>query len=275
MGRPDTTDDRVREIEAALAKSRRYAGVAPSAVRRVAHRALLAANGDLTDAIKRTKRGLHEIHGAYLPGDTPNYAALLRRLRVATDSGDATAVSDALRAAMTVHASTRERLPHLDEFYAEVFRRVPAPTAVRDLAGGLNPLAVPWMRLPPSTPYLASDIDRRQVEFVDRALTTLGVPHRCEVLDLLDQPVTEPVDLTLLLKSVPCLERQKAGAGWDLIDAVNSPTIVVTFPTRSLGRRSKGMFQTHSAAFEGRMRERPWRVERFEIANELSYVVWK
>jgi 16S rRNA (guanine(1405)-N(7))-methyltransferase len=275
MGSPETADDRLRTVEAALTKSRRYAAVTPATVRRVAGKALLATHGDVSEAIKRTKRGLHEIYGAYLPTSAPNYDAMLRKVRAAVAGGDDHAVRDALGSAMAVHASTRERLPHLSRFYQEIFSRVPAPATIRDLACGFNPLAVPWMPLPPAATYIASDIDTRQVEFIDQVLSALGVPHRAGVLDLIDQPVTEPVDLTLLLKTVPCLERQQAGAGWGLLDAVNSPTIVVTFPTKSLGQRSKGMFQTYSAAFDSHVDTRSWAVERVEIPNELIYVVRK
>jgi 16S rRNA (guanine(1405)-N(7))-methyltransferase len=275
MDSTEASDDRLRAVEAELARSRRYGSVAPGTLRRAAHKGLAAANGDVADAVKRAKRSLHEIYGAYLPGNPPSYGTLLRRLRAAVDADDRDQTLAALRTAMAVHASTRERLPHLSAFYREIFSRVPPPTAIRDLACGLNPLAVPWMGLPASITYLASDIDIRQIGFVAEALTALGVPHRAEVLDLVDQPVCEPVDLTLLLKTVPCLERQRPGAGWALIGAVNSPFVVVTFPTRSLGQRSKGMFQTYSAAFEARARQEAWQVEQAEIPGELIYVVRK
>lgn len=273
MGRAEAADDRVQAVEAAVAKSRRYAAIAPGTVRRLAGKALQATQGDVGEAVKRTKRGLHEIYGAYLPPSAPNYEAMLRKLRAAVAAADEPAVQAALRSAMAVHASTRERLPHLAEFYREVFGRVGPVATVRDLACGFNPLAVPWMGLPPAATYLASDIDTRQIEFVDEVLTVLGVPHRAEVVDLVDRPVTEPADVTLLLKTVPCLERQQSGAGWALLAAVNSPTIVLTFPTKSLGQRSKGMFQTYSAAVASHVDSAQWSVEQLEIPNELIYVL--
>jgi 16S rRNA (guanine(1405)-N(7))-methyltransferase len=275
MGNPEGADERLRQVEAAVAKSRRYAGLAPGTVRRVALRALVSAQGNVAEATKRTKRGLHEIYGAYLPGSEPNYQALLRSLRAAVASGGEQAIRDALSSAMAAHASTRERLPYLGSFYKEIFSRVPAPATVRDLACGLNPLAVPWMGLPPSSVYLACDIGEPLVRFVGDVLAVLEVPHRAEVSDLVDEPASEPADLTLLLKTVPCLERQRAGAGWELIDAVGSPTVVITFPTRSLGQRSKGMFQTYSAAFDAHAREHGWDYEQIEIPNELIYIVRK
>ncbi|MEV0330383.1 Rmt family 16S rRNA (guanine(1405)-N(7))-methyltransferase [Micromonospora echinospora] len=268
-------EDRIAQVEQAITKSRRYQTVAPATVRRLARAALVAARGDVPDAVKRTKRGLHEIYGAFLPPSPPNYAALLRQLDSAVDAGDDEAVRAALRRAMSVHVSTRERLPHLAEFYQEIFRHVPQPNTLRDLACGLNPLAAPWMGLSDQTVYVASDIDARLIDFVDAALTRLGVAHRTSVVDLLEDRLDEPTDVTLLLKTLPCLETQRRGSGWEVIDIVNSPIIVVTFPTKSLGQRSKGMFQNYSQSFESQARERSCRIQRLEIGNELIYVIQK
>jgi 16S rRNA (guanine(1405)-N(7))-methyltransferase len=265
----------LRSVQEALARSRRYAAVGPVTVRRMAAKALISAEGDVPEAIKRTKRGLHEIFGAFLPGRPPHYERMAQDLAAAAASGSDGAVRDALSSAMAVHASTRERLPHLAAFYEMIFSRIKPPATIRDLACGFNPLALPWMALSQPVTYLASDIDSRLIGFIQAALTALGIDHRAAVTDLIDQPVTDHADLTLLMKTVPCLERQQAGAAWDLIDAVNSPTVVVTFPTRSLGHQPKGMFQSYSAAFEAELGRRGWQAEQAEIPGELIYVVSK
>lgn len=275
MTTPAADDERVAAIELALGKSRRYQTVTPATVRRLARAALVSAQGDMADAVKRTKRGLHEIYGAFLPTHPPNYPALLRQLHAATADGDPEAVQAALRRAMSVHASTRERLPRLADFYREVFDRIPRPAVIRDLACGLNPLAVAWMALPASATYIASDIDGRLVNFVAEALTALGVTHRTGVLDVIEEPLDEPADVTLLLKTLTSLEAQQRGVGMQIIESINSPTIVVTFPTRSLGARSKGMFQTYSTAFETQSRDRSWDLQRLEVGSELIYIVRK
>jgi 16S rRNA (guanine(1405)-N(7))-methyltransferase len=275
MTTPATDDPRMDEIERAITKSRRYQTVAPATVRRLARSALVSARGDMTDAVKRTKRGLHEIYGAFLPHGPPNYPALLKQLDAAVAEGDSPAVRAALSRAMSVHTSTRERLPKLADFYREVFRQIPPPATIRDLACGLNPLAVPWMGFPPETVYIASDIDARLIAFVGAALSKLGVEHKAEVVDLIAAPLDERTDVTLVLKTLPCLETQQRGTGWATIDMVNSPIVVVTFPTKSLGQRSKGMFQTYSTGFESQADERSYDIERLEIGNELIYIIKK
>lgn len=275
MTTPATDDPRIDEIEQAITKSRRYQTVAPTIVRRLARSALVSARGDMADAVKRTKRGLHEIYGAFLPAGPPNYPALLRQLDAAVAQGDDSAVRAALSRAMSVHSSTRERLPQLADFYREIFRHIPPPATIRDLACGLNPLAAPWMELLPETVYIASDIDARLVDFVAAVLSKLDVKHRVEVIDLLAAPLDEPADVTLLLKTLPCLETQQRGTGWEIIDNINSSVVVITFPTKSLGQRSKGMFQTYSTSFESQANERSCDVQRLEIGNELIYVIKK
>ncbi|SHG12168.1 class I SAM-dependent methyltransferase [Streptoalloteichus hindustanus] len=273
-GPADAEDPRLAEVMAAVRSSRRYQSVAPETVRRLAANALVASRGDLAEAVKRTKRSLHEVFGAYLPSP-PKYDALLRQLRDAVDAGDDEAVRAVLHRAMSTHASTRERLPILEEFYREVFARLDAPTSVRDLACGMNPLAAPWMPGSDAFTYHASDIDTRLTEFLAAALETLGVAHDVRVRDLMTGVGEVATDVTLLLKTLPCIEAQGRGQGWDLIDAIRSPVVVVSFPTKSLGQRSKGMFNTYSANFGAWLENRPHDVEQVEFRNELVYFVRK
>lgn len=268
-------DGRIDEIMAAVRTSRRYTSVADQTIRRLATAALTAANGNIGEAVKRTKRGLHEIFGAYLPAP-PKYQGLLRRLDAAVQAGEQAEIRAVLSSAMSSHASTRERLPILDEFYAEIFARLPAPPrTIRDLACGLNPLTTPWMPLGEGTEYFASDIDLRLIDFLDSALRTLGIEHRATVRDLVADPDPQPTDVTLLLKTVPCLESQRRNHGWEMIEAINSPLVVVSFPTKTLGQRSKGMFNTYSNAFNRWVADRPWQIQQIEFSNELVYVVDK
>ena len=265
-------EEKLAKVLVAVRDSARYASVADDTVRRIATASLAAARGDVADAVKRTKRGLHEIFGAYLPS-TPRYEKMLGLLHEAQGRDQ---IRDVLTRTMSSHASTKERLPILDEFYGAIFERLPEPPKViADLACGMNPLTVEWMPAGEDVLYRASDIDSRLMAFLDEALTVLGVPHEVAVHDLLTGPDPAPADVTLLLKAVPCIETQQKQLGWGLIDAINSPVVVVSFPTKSLGQRSKGMYRTYSSGFAAHAEGRPWQVEELEFGNELVYVVQK
>lgn len=253
---------------AAVLASRRYRSLHPPLVRRVA-RAQAAVAGGPAELVKRTKRALHQIFGAYLP-TPPRYERLLGQLRGA--SGDAD-VRSVLRRAMAQHASTRERLDHLEPFYEALAARVGTPRSVLDVACGLGPLALPWWGLPAGTEIHAWDIDTALVAFVGACLERLGLRARTAAVDLLDPPAWPVTEVALVLKTLPCLEQQAPGAGQALLAAIPAPRLVVSFPTRSLGGRRKGMGGSYARQFEALLAARGWSADAFESGPELVYVV--
>lgn len=256
-------------IVSAVAASRRYRGVAPVVVRRLAQEEAPKARNN-QDWEKRVKRRLHQIFGAYV--DRTDYARVLQRLQDAADDAARRAVC---RDALAAHASTRERLPILEAFYQEIFNRTGPVTSVLDIGCGLNPLAIPWMALRPAAHYLALDIDLELVAFLDAALSVFDVRGQARVSDVVAETPPEVCDLALLLKTVPCLEQQRAGVGRALLAGLNARWVVVTYPTRSLGGHSKGMARTYRESFARLAAGTPWRWEAFELPGELGFVVNK
>jgi 16S rRNA (guanine(1405)-N(7))-methyltransferase len=49
-----------------------------------------------------------------------------------------------------------------------------------------------------------------------------------------------------LLKSAPCLERQESGSVARLLRAVGARRVVVSYPTKSLSGREKGMTENYA-----------------------------
>src|SRR5690242_20141061 len=91
-------------------ESSKYRAIAPEFVRKIAAEELRKFP-KTKEAIKATKNRLHQVAGAYLTSP-PNYATWLERLTAAHDPDERREVC---RALMQTHASTRERLPILDE----------------------------------------------------------------------------------------------------------------------------------------------------------------
>jgi len=264
-----SSDEVVAEVVTAVLASRRYRSLHPPLVRRVAGAEAAAARSP-AELVKRTKRALHQIFGAYLP-TPPRYERLLAELRAASGEAD---TRTALRRAMAQHASTRERLDHLESFYAALAARVGTPRSLLDVACGLQPLALPWWGLPAGAEIHAWDIDVALVEFVGASLEQLGLSARAAAVDLLAPPAAWPVtEVALVLKTLPCLEQQAPGAGEALLAAIPAPRLVVSFPTRSLGGRHKGMGGTYARRFEALLAARSWSAEAFEAGPELVYVV--
>lgn len=257
-------------LVASLASSKKYRYVSPRTLERVAREALRDERMRLGPATKLARRRLHQLYGAYA-GTQPAYARLFRALE--EHPPDDAARRRALERILSHHASTRERLPYLAGFYDAVWRAVPKPRRILDLACGLNPLCFPWMDLPPEVEYHALDIDRAALDLVGRFFDLLGITHQEHEWDLIEGPPRIEADLALLLKAVPCLERQRRGAAAALIDALPVERVLVSFPTHSLGGRSKAMERNYSRDIEDEASRRNWTLERLPIEAELVFVV--
>lgn len=249
-------------------RSARYRDVDPAMLERLAAEELPRAR-NVDDAVKRVKRRLHQAVGAFRgAGRRPALAAAWNgRL---DDPGFRAACADAMRG----HASTRERLPHLDTFYADIWSLTGRPRRLLDLGCGLNPLALPWMGLGAAT-YEAVDADERPLATVRAFLALAGQPHRVTHRDLVAAPVTDPADVALLLKLVTTLDRQDRTAAARLVRSLEVAHAVVSFTTRTLGGRSRGMERTYRDRLArlvedvGRVAE----VREASVASELVFVL--
>jgi 16S rRNA (guanine(1405)-N(7))-methyltransferase len=173
------------------------------------------------------------------------------------------------------HASTRERLPILDQFYATVLAGLPPPRTVLDLACGLNPLSIPWMPLAENAEYYAVDIYEDMIGFLGDFMALVGCEGYPRTGDVLQGSLEQRVDLALLLKAIPCLEQVDGAAGLRLLDVIHADHLLVSFPVRALGGGQKGMAGNYEAHFRDLIAGRPWTVRRFEFATELAFLVSK
>jgi 16S rRNA (guanine(1405)-N(7))-methyltransferase len=272
-------DETLERLVAAVREGAKYREIAPGLVRAVGARELAKGRG-LREAVKATRNKLHQAVGAYLDGE-PRYDRWLPDLAAAYNTGNLAEIRRASMAVMRHHASTRERLPILDEFYGAIFRRLPPIRRVLDVACGLNPLALPWMSLAANAEYLACDVDAAMVSFLNEAFALAPIsagypPQRvATVRDIVADPPTEPADLALVLKAIPCLEQLDKAAGSRLLDALNAPYLLVSFPARSLGGRQRGMVNHYSAHFAELVAGRDWTVEELTFGSEVAFLVTK
>lgn len=255
------------ELVAAVLNSAKYRHVAPALVRAIGEQEL-AKRRNGKEAIKATKNKLHQTVGAYWTGEQA-YARWLAELQIG--AGDPAPLRTTCRTIMRQHASTRERLALLEEFYPTIFADLPPIRTVLDLACGLNPLTIPWMPLAPAATYYACDVDGAQMAFLQEALPLLGVQSHAAVCNLL-QPCSFPTtDVALLLKTIPCLEQIDKDIGVRLVTALQAPVIILSYPAQSLGGREKGMAQNYRARFQAMWPEDHWQIQEFSFPTEIVF----
>jgi 16S rRNA (guanine(1405)-N(7))-methyltransferase len=255
-----------------LQASSKYRHVCPALMARIGAREL-AVRKTFKEAVKETKNRLHQIAGAYLDS-RPRYETWLAELSSAQAEG-APAGRAVCRKIMEHHASTRERLPILETFYTTMLAELPPIRCALDVACGLNPLAIPWMPLAPDAAYFACDIHTDQTQFLNRLFPLFGIDGVAETRDVIADPPPQTADLALVLKLLPVLEQQEKGSDLRLLRALKARYLLVSFPTRSLGGRGKGMTENYAARFLAMTATENWALKRFEFATELAFLVAK
>lgn len=261
----------VRQVRAGA----KYATISDELICRIGAREL-AARRTLKEAVKATRNKLHQVAGAY-QSDRPQYDAWLAQL--AAPGTDAAALRAACLDCMAHHASTRERLPILADFYAAILADLPPIRTVLDLACGLNPLAYAWMPLTPTARYQACDIYADLANFLNQffALPAVAAAITGEafVCDLVSGPPAQHVDLALALKIIPPLEQIDRQAGRLLLHALDADFVLVSFPALSLGGRDKRMAQNYEQHFRDLIAGERWPIKRYQFPTELAFLIDK
>lgn len=266
----NAADDLERLVEAVMA-SPRYAALSEELVRSVGARELQKRR-NFKEAVKQTRSKLHQVGAAYQEGNM-QYAAWEQELERLPSSVESTELRAFCLRVMAAHASTRERLPILEAFYQELFDHLPPARSLLDVACGLNPLCLPWMKLEENAQYYACDVYTDMVAFLNRFLAHVGVGGGAQVCDLTARVPDVEVDLALVLKTLPCLEQLDKTITPRLLQGLRAKSIVVSFPAHSLGGRSKGMAQFYERQFLQQVEGLPFKVSALRFKTELAFVL--
>lgn len=254
-------------------ESGKYAEISPDLVRSIGQ-AELGKRQSLKEAVKSTRSKLHQVGSAYQETAIP-YSRWIKDMLGLTPSLENPAAQAWLKSCMRHHASTRERLPILERIYNETLKDVDPVESVLDVACGLNPLSIPWMPLREGFNYQAVDIFSDMTAFLNQYFDHFGIQGKALTADVIQNPPMEPVQLALIMKTIPCLEQLDKQAGIKLLENIRADILLVSFPARSLGGRSKGMVQNYDAHFRDLTAGKEWKIDRFEFPGELVFRVRK
>lgn len=214
---------------AGILASRNFREVCPDTVRRV-FASMLPRYKSLKDADKAARNELHRITGAFMTAEEISAAS---RLASAYAEGDQTA----LRKALMLHSSTRERIDDLGELYDRAFT-AGVPESVCDLACGLNPLAL-WQA--DVKTIRGCDIQGGCARILNGWADVCAIDMAIDCADVVSGYEYPACDMALMMKLLPLLDGQKSGSAEELLRACPAKRMLVTYPTRTLGGRDVGM----------------------------------
>jgi 16S rRNA (guanine(1405)-N(7))-methyltransferase len=267
-------DDLLEQLVEAVLASSRYREVSGELIRDIGSREL-ARRTSLKEAVKAAKNKLHQVGGAYFTG-TMHYGLWLSDLERLVQPGGRVDLLAYLKKIMSHHASTKERLPILGQFYSTILADLPPIHSVLDIACGLHPLALPWMPLVEPVEYYAYDMYQDMIRFLNGFLSLMQVQGQARVCNVVRACPTDKVDVAFVLKTLPCLEQVDRAASFRLLQAIRATYVVVSFPVYSLGGKAKGMEASYEARFRSLVEHHStWSIKRFEFLTELAFLVTK
>jgi 16S rRNA (guanine(1405)-N(7))-methyltransferase len=225
------------------------------------------------DIIQSARTRLHQLTGAYLAPKI-DYAQWLDKFKSLDPNNRLELESTSLQM-MRLHASTFERIEVLPTFFQTTLASISPVKYVLDLACGLNPLSIPWMPLAEDFTYQASDVVSPLVHFLWHYFKLFGIRGNASILDLSYSIPSHPVQLALLMKTIPLMEQIEHGLALKILEGLNAEHILVTYPLRSLGGRKKGMEETYRSQFDSLVAGHDWKIQEFAFPNEVAFLVTK
>jgi len=219
------------------------------------------------------RKKLHNVIAPYL--DSIDYAQEMLNMRAFfQEKPNPEQIKDWAMAIMQKHASTRERLPYLEEFSQTLLEHIGTPNRILDLACALDPLLLPWLDLPAETEFVAYDIHKPRVDFLN-LFFTLTYPNAYTIQqDILLHPPTEPAQVAFFFKESHRFEKRSPGCNRTFFQALPVKLLIVSLPTEDLsGHHSLATYHTQliKAAISGQ----PWEMEQTRVGNELLFLIHK
>lgn len=259
-------------VEAVRAKAS-YAGISIDLIRWLGAQELNKRR-NVKEAARHTRSRLHQAGGAYLE-EKLDLARWQAELEETPREMQDPALQAFCQRLMAAHASSRERLPILDQFFQQTLREIAPLSSILDIGCGLTPLSIPWMPVSKDLVYYGLDIYSGLAEFLSGFLRHVGIAGEVRVYNLLNglAPDMPPVQLAMLLKTVTCLELLDRTVTDRLLDSLQAEYLLVSYPVHSLGGKSKGMLATYERHFADLASRRGWQAKQYLFKTEMAFLV--
>lgn len=269
-----TMDAKHKKLIEAVKRSKKYRDLAlpdDFLVDLIQTEALTATSGAVLEDKFREK--LHNVIAPYL--ETTDYAYETERLLASVES---LKVLDARKAwalsVLQLHASTRERIPYLDEFVGILKEQLGSVHRILDLACALDPLLLPFFEASEQVEFLAYDLHKPRLQFLSVFFSCFYPQAQAIQQDILVQVPCESADCALLLKEAHRLEKRNQGCLSALFTSLNAKCIVVSLPSQDLtGHHS--LLSYHRALIDRAIQGRNWDLQTAQAGPETLYFIRK
>jgi 16S rRNA (guanine(1405)-N(7))-methyltransferase len=250
------------ELIESIKKSRKYKNISEEVIKsRVEEYVAKNKNFDERLALKEIKTALHKTHGSFRFQD--------KKLDELLNKKDFISILDSNR-------STKERLLEYDSIYEKIFAITGEPMSILDLGCGLNPCSIPLMKLDSLLEYYAYDINKSEMEFLNKFFEAFNINGAAQTSDLTRieniQKLPE-ADICFMFKLVDILEKDGHKYSEEMIKVLSKKCefIIGSFATKTISGR-KMMF-AERGWIERMLQRIGMKFEKIVFDPEIFYVI--
>ena len=175
---------------------------------------------------------------------------------------------------LNTHRSTKERL----DIYEDLYRKLPEFNSILDLACGLNPFSLLFLKIL-NFKYYAYDLECQELNLIKEYFKTIKnnfseFDFEVKEINLFEETPKIKTDLAFIFKFFDLLEtRNQYKLAEKIISEINSNHIIVSFSTRTLS--GKLMNHPNRKWFELMLERLDLKFKIFKYENEIFYFIEK
>jgi 16S rRNA (guanine(1405)-N(7))-methyltransferase len=273
MSKHSLSEPEIEDLVNTLVESKKYAslGLPKETVRDLILQEL-PRHKQVKQAVQVVRKKLHNIVAPYL-GD-PDYLQSEIMLTRLHQGKNQELVKEYCLEILDQHASTKERLSILDEFYPRLFEVTGLPNTILDLACGLHPFGLPWMNLPTTTTYFAYDLHKPRINLINTFFKLQNRPPNGVYQDILIQPPSQQADVAFFFKEAHRFEQRQRGCNRDFWLALQVKFLLVSLPIASLSGKHD-LTDKHRRLIYETIQGLNWEVIEIPFKNELVFCIRK
>lgn len=272
MSKPDLSNEEIQALIAELRTSPKYRDI-NLPIETLQDLISRESNNykKIKDVKQAVKKKLHNIIAPYL-GD-PHYEQAMIEMQKIFPAGEESIKSFCL-SLLQSHASTKERIPIMEDFYKQIFSSIGYPDSIYDLACGLNPFALPWMGIPEQTRYFAFDLHFPRVQLINQFFRQINRPELAFYQDILVNPPKDKADIAFFFKEAHRFDQRQKGCNRGFWISLPVKKIVVSLPASSLTGKHDKMEQHQRLVYET-IEDLHWPVQEMMINSEIVFIIQK
>lgn len=268
------TENEIEKLVQAVQSSRKYRELElPEEMLRNLIAVNLPNSKNLAELKTNFRKALHNVIAPYL--EEIDYPKEIQAIQA--DSSNLLKPDD-LKAyclkMMAKHASTSERIPHIDAFFNTIFENIGTPRSILDLACALDPLCLPWIKLAPGASFKAYDLNGPRIRYLQAFFDLANPNYQAIQQDILLNPPAEKADCAFFFKEAHRFEKRQPGSTRILLEGINVTTVVLSLPAMDL-KGHHSLENIHRSLVEKALEGTTWQQEVRLVGNELLFFIHK